>query len=243
MKPRLLVTRAEPGASETARRIEALGGEAALAPMLSIRNIPADADTAHAQAVLFTSANGVAAFAAASAARALPVLCVGEATAAAARAAGFARVESADGDAAALVDRARALFAPERGPLIHISGAAVAGDVVGALQAAGFAAERRTFYAADPARRLPDAVLARLRATPPTLDAVLLHSPRGAAIFAALLNAAAPDAAGALIACCLSENVARAAARAAAWAQIVVAAAPREEALLRAAFAQTAPDT
>ncbi|NWG52209.1 MAG: uroporphyrinogen-III synthase, partial [Hydrogenophilaceae bacterium] len=93
MKPRLLVTRAEPGASETARRIEALGGEAALAPMLSIRNIPADADTAHAQAVLFTSANGVAAFAAASAARALPVLCVGEATAAAARAAGFARVE------------------------------------------------------------------------------------------------------------------------------------------------------
>lgn len=240
---RLLITRSEPGAAETARRIRALGGEAVLAPMISVRNIPGNVDLAGAQALLFTSANGVAAFAAATPERARPVLCVGDATAAAARAAGFAHVESADGDAAALVARAQTLYAPDRGALIHISGAAVAGDVAGALQAAGFTAERRVFYAADPAQRLPDDAIARLRQSPPALDGVLFHSPRGAAIFAALLRAAAPGAAGALFACCLSENVARAAARALPWARVVVAPAPREEALLAEAFAQTAAQT
>ncbi|MBI1187864.1 MAG: uroporphyrinogen-III synthase [Alphaproteobacteria bacterium] len=241
MALRLLITRAEPGAADTARRIAAMDGEAILAPMLSIRTIAGDADVAGAQALLFTSANGVSAFAAATRERTTPALCVGDATAAAARQAGFARVESADGDAAALVARAQALFAPERGPLIHISGAAVAGDVIGALRAAGFAGERRVFYAADPSARLSDDVRARLAATPPMVDGVLFHSPRGAAIFSALMAATAPQAAPHLFAACLSENVARAAERAARWRHVVVAPAPREEALLEAAFAQTAP--
>ncbi len=69
---RVLVTRAEPGAAETATRLAALGHEAIRAPMLTIENIAADADLSRFVALLFTSANGVAAFSQASSTRALP---------------------------------------------------------------------------------------------------------------------------------------------------------------------------
>ena len=57
--------------------------------------------------LLFTSANGVRAFARLFADRNLPALCVGPATEAAARSAGFADARSADGDAQALAGLAR----------------------------------------------------------------------------------------------------------------------------------------
>ena len=66
--------------------------------------------------LVFTSANGVAAFAALTPDRALPVFTVGDATAEAARAAGFAAVRSAGGDigmlAALLRGRVEAVALP-----------------------------------------------------------------------------------------------------------------------------------
>ena len=79
----------------------------AVAPLLAIRPIPQPApDLTGVAALAFTSANGVAAFAALTPDRSRPVFTVGDATAQAARAAGFARVESAGGD----LDRLAALI-------------------------------------------------------------------------------------------------------------------------------------
>ena len=94
MSLRALVTRPEEDARAIAAELRAQGIETILAPMLSIvqRRDP-KIDLSGIQALLFTSANGVRAFAAASGARDLPVFAVGDATAGAARNAGFKNVE------------------------------------------------------------------------------------------------------------------------------------------------------
>ena len=76
----------------------------------------------------FTSANGVAAFAALTPDRTRPVFAVGDATAGAARAAGFDRVQSAGGD----LDRLAALLltqGPGIGPLLVPGAREPAGDL------------------------------------------------------------------------------------------------------------------
>jgi uroporphyrinogen-III synthase len=230
---RIAVTRAEPEASRTASRIDAQGGEAVLAPLLTIE--PAaqlDRDLTRVQALLFTSANGVRAFGSPS--RDVRVLTVGAATATAARELGYANVVSADGDSHALAALARAELKPTGGKVLHISGAHIAGDLAADLTAAGFAAERRVGYEARAAMALPDSLKRRLADEPPLLDLVLFHSARAAEIFLRL----ARPAASRLIAVCISETVAQT-ARATAWKRVVVAEKAREEALLSAAFAQT----
>src|SRR4051812_16935975 len=104
--------------------------------MLDIRNLDNVAiDLTNVQAVLFTSANGVRAFAAAERRRDIPAFAVGEATAAAARLAGFTTVDTAGGDVAALADLVRERLTPARGALLHAAGSAVAGDLSGVLGA------------------------------------------------------------------------------------------------------------
>jgi uroporphyrinogen-III synthase len=97
--------------------------------------------------LIFTSENGLAAFAALSARRGLPVWCVGGRTAAAARAAGFDRVRSAGpagGDAEALL---RLLLADApRGPLLHLRGAHARGDLAARLTAAGLPCDEAVIY-------------------------------------------------------------------------------------------------
>jgi len=218
---RVAITRAAPENARTAERVRARGAEAILAPLLTITPRAHDTSTAGAQALLFTSTNGVRAF---GGARELPVLTVGDATADAAREAGFTKVHSADGDVTALAALARSTLDPARGKLLHIAGDHVAGDLNATLGAAGFSVERRLAYASLAATALPAELMA-------PLDIVLFHSPRAAQTFVRL---GAPDAA-ALTAACFSETVAEA-ARAAAWKSIIVAPAPREEALLDAAL-------
>ncbi|MGH6929838.1 MAG: uroporphyrinogen-III synthase, partial [Dongiaceae bacterium] len=104
-----LVTRPEEDAAPLAAALAERGIEVTVEPLLTIRPV-ADApiDLQGAQALLFTSANGARSFAALAATRdlsgwrELPVFAVGDASAAAARDAGFSRVESAGGDVAAL---------------------------------------------------------------------------------------------------------------------------------------------
>ena len=73
-----------------------------IAPTTTALKLPFATD-----ALLFTSANGVRALAALTPRRDLPALCVGPATAAAARQAGFVNCFEAAGDARALADLAR----------------------------------------------------------------------------------------------------------------------------------------
>ena len=219
---RVAITRAQPEADRTAERVRARGAEAIVAPLLTIVPCGYDTNTTGAQAIIFTSTNGVRAFPDARGARERLILAVGDATANAAREAGFINVRSADGDANALVDLAKRELDPANGKLVHISGDHVGGDVSGKLRAAGFSVDWRLAYASIAAMILPDALLG-------PLDVVLFHSTRAAETFAAL---GAPNA-DKLTAGCLSESVAQAAART-SWKRIITAPYPREDDLLTA---------
>jgi uroporphyrinogen-III synthase len=226
---RIVVTRAEPGASATAERLTALGHTALLAPMLTIAPIAAPAALDGFQAVVFTSSNGARAFAAQTTRRDLPVFCVGDATAEAARAAGFSAIHSAGGDLVDLIALVAAKADRAMGPMVHAAGADLAGDLAGALRTQGFAVEVRSYYKAVQSTSLPDVLEAALNESPPDVDAVLFHSARAAAAF---VNQVKHHSALARIdAVCLSDAVADA-ARAALWRSVTVAGQPQEEALL-----------
>jgi uroporphyrinogen-III synthase len=236
--PRVVITRPAEEAARLVPLVEALGAEAVLAPMLEI--VPLEPPPALAlegvQAILATSANGVSALATALGPppreRALPLLCVGEASAAAARDAGFHAVRAAAGDVETLAALTVATCDPRGGRLLHVAGTVLAGDLKGALEAAGFAVERAVLYEARAACRLPPALGPVLDDTRPT--AVLFFSPRSAATFVTVLaEAGLAEVAARLVAVCLSEAVAAAAA-ALAWRRIAVAARPVEAALIEA---------
>lgn len=222
MMLRVAITRAQPEADQTAERVRARGAEAIVAPLITIVPCGYDTNTEGAQAIIFTSSNGVRAFPDARGARDRIVLTVGDVTAAAAREAGFNDVRSADGDVHSLAVLAKAQLDPAKGKLIHIAGDHVAGDLGGELRAAGFSVERRLAYASVAAAPLPEALNG-------PLDIVLFHSPRAAERFVAL---GAPNAAN-LIAGCMSAAIAEAAGKT-TWKRIITAPRPREDDLLAA---------
>ena len=219
-RPRVVwITRAQPGADATAERVRKLGLEAIVAPLLEVRPI-ADAtiDLAEVSALVFTSANAVAAFAKRSDVRALRVFTVGDATATAARAQRFASVLSAQGDVTAL---AKAL-APRRrelpGVILYPAAAEPSQDLAGALAAVGLNVRQTALY--ETVEVAPSEALAvRL----PEVEGVLLHSAKAARALATFLKQTpAPH----LAAFCLSPQVAR------PLAIRVAAPAPNETALL-----------
>ena len=219
---RVAITRAAPASLRTAEQVRARGAQPVLAPLLTIVPCGYDTNTEGAQALIFTSSNGVRAFPDVRGARDRIVLTVGDATAEAARAAGFTDVRSAYGEFGALSTLAKAELDPVKGKLIHIAGDHVAGDLGGALRAAGFVVERRLAYASVAATALPEAFNQ-------PLDIVLFHSARAAETFLAL---GAPNAPG-LIAGCLSGVVAGAAGKT-SWKRIITSPRPREDDLLAA---------
>ena len=99
MRP-VIVTRTQPGADETASRLEAMGGIAPIvAPALEIEYFDLEAGWAPepGENLIFTSANGVHAFEKAGWPRNALVVAVGPATTEAAKAAGFSTILNADG--------------------------------------------------------------------------------------------------------------------------------------------------
>lgn len=231
---RLLVTRPDEDAEPLAALLAGLGHEAVIAPLLTIR-ILADAALPDErwQAILITSANGVRALTARRAAAALagvPVLAVGEASASAARAAGFMQVEAAGGDVISLARLAMQRLSPGGGPLLHVAGSVVAGDLKGDLEWRGFSVARVALYDAVAASELPETAASALKAK--RIDGALFYSPRTARSFAALVRSAKVEAmlAG-VTAYCLSEAVADQLAGL-PFAAIRVAAAPDQQSLL-----------
>lgn len=236
---RLLVTRPADEAARTAARLEALGHTAILAPLAEPVVLPPPDLPEPPAALLLTSANAVRALAAwgrTAEWRALPVLTVGDRTAEAARAAGFRDVESAAGDAAALIALATHRLAGSSGVALWPSAAEPAADLVAPLGAAGVAVRRVAAYRMAQAESLPAMVADLWRAG--GIDGVLLYSPASAALFGTLL-AGAGLAFGPVPAYVLSQAVA-ASARGAGAKAVHVAAAANEAALL-ALLPRTAP--
>ena len=235
--PVVWITRALPGALATADRLAALGFTPVVEPLIETRPLAATApDLSPYAALAFTSATGVRAFAALYAGRALPVFAVGDATAAAARQAGFRQVRSAGGDLTAL-DALLAEAAPGR--VLAPGALRPSGELHGA--------ERLALYATRPAPGPWPLTWAAADAG--RLAAVLLHAPSAAHSLAALARPpAAPDQgqggpseapeawAAALSASrilALSPACAAPVAAALPAAAVSIAAAPNEAALLR----------
>lgn len=168
------MTRAQPGAGRTAERLAARGFEPLVVPMLEIRPLSQAApDLSGIAALAFTSPNGVDAFTRLAGRPELPVFAVGDATARAARAAGWTGVTSALG---AIEDLARLIADRAAGPVLAPGAREPAGDLPGLL-AGRVEVRRLAVYEA-----------LETRTTPPTdWDVVLVHSPRaGRAVAAAL---------------------------------------------------------
>ena len=156
----VLITRPEPGASETAARVAAMGLSPIVAPVLEIRPLPVHPPSGRIAAVLLASGNAVDPLPAAW--HGLPLLTVGAATARRARQAGFADVSSADGDATDLARLVRARFAPRDGTLLLAAGRGQSVALASGLRLAGFRVARRVVYAAVPVPALPEAARAAL---------------------------------------------------------------------------------
>jgi uroporphyrinogen-III synthase len=233
----VLITRPRAAATALAARLGALGHEAVIEPCLAIVEDPdARARLAPAlegcQALLFTSSNGVASFSSASGYRDLRVFAVGDGTAAAARQAGFAAVESAQGDVEALAALLASTLTPSDGPLAHVSGHAVAGDLAGRLGRLGFTVRSVPLYRAIEAEALGTAALAAFRAG--KIDAALFFSPRTAATFVRLARAAGIERHCARTAGVALSPAVVAELEGLGWRQILVAEEPTENAVLNA---------
>jgi uroporphyrinogen-III synthase len=230
---RVWVTRPEEDAAELAEALRAEGIEVLVEPLLRIVYVDGPPlDLAGVQALLATSANGIRAFTRRSEQRDVPVLAVGDATARAARAAGFTSVESASGDVGALADLARRRLHPARGPLLHVAATEVAGDLAATLAADGFGYRREVSYRARTADRLSDELAANLGRG--AVDAVLVFSPRTGVTLVRLLQAAGLSTAARRAICfCLSHAVAAAIAPV-AWREVVVAKQPTQAAMIAA---------
>ena len=182
----ILVTRAAPGADETLQRLAARGLSAVRAPMLSLIPRPDTPlpDNTTVSGYGFTSANGVRALSERPHNCALPAWCVGPATASAARAAGFARVEESRGNAKALAEFIIARSRPGNGPLLHIANADAVGDLKATLERSGYEVIFAPLYQMRPATALSEGVDMMLKQDAGGI--ILIHSAKGAAAFAGL---------------------------------------------------------
>jgi len=229
MKLRALVTRPRHEAATLAALLAERGIDAVIEPMIDIVNRTTSLpDCSGVRAILCTSANGVRALARASGERGVPVFAVGDATARAALAAGFDRVESAGGDVEDLARLMTTRLRPAEGRLLHVAGSEVAGDLAGRLGAAGFVVDRAVLYEARAATTLTPETAELIERG--EIDLALFFSPRSATIFARL---AAPIAAGLIAATAISISTAADAALGdLPFRERLIAAAPTQAALL-----------
>lgn len=228
---RVLVTRPEPGAARTAKKLVAMGFEPILLPLTETRPLPIAVDELVGQgaAVAVTSANAIrhAPKELLAGLAHLPCHAVGSKTARAARQAGFVSVYEGPGDAGGLAAGMTADFAGKR--VVYLCGRVRFPGFEQRLAAAGievFPVETYDTLTVDYGN---EAAVERLGGSP--VDAVLLYSARAAAAMLALGRrpALAHLFANATL-LCLSERVA-AALYSLGGDKIRVSQQPTEEAL------------
>jgi uroporphyrinogen-III synthase len=237
---RLLVTRPAADSAALAELLRAQGHETIIDPMLEVRPLDTAAPSLDGVVgLLFTSANGVRAFAAISDRRDLAVYAVGDRTAEAARLSGFGAIESADGDVEALARLIAERCRPADGALLHVSGTVRAGNLAETLSAQGFTVHHAALYEAVAATAIAEPARAAIQDG--ALDGALFFSPRTAAHFVELIaGAELGESARRLQAWCLSKPVAEALAPL-RLAGIHIAAEPTQASLLKA-IGRATPD-
>ena len=226
---RILVTRPREEGEAIARRLAAMGHQTLLAPLLSVKFLDgAPLDLAGIQAVLVTSANGVRALVRRTPNRHAAIFAVGPQSAAAAREAGFLRVQSAAGDAATLAQAVARWADPRAGVLLHAAGEEASGALCERLTAHGFQTRRENLYRMEKATRLPEQAVQAIRQG--EVEAALFFSPKSAALFAECV-AKEDLTTDRLIAISISANTAQA-LKGLSFAEVRIASRPDQDALL-----------
>lgn len=176
------ITRTQPGAAQSAAALTKAGYDVIIAPLLTVAAVSTpNACPVNDSVLAFTSSNGVRAFKALSDRRNWPVYAIGDATARAAKAAGFETVHNAGGDVrdlSAMIIEARPDY------VTHLSGVHAAGDLIGDLASRDIPGVRTIIYGTQAAADLPSSVLNYLEAGQSL--AVTLWSPKATHIFMSL---------------------------------------------------------
>jgi len=201
MPPTVLITRPDPAAQQLARTLRDRWQPApriVISPVMAVRFIDQDLALDGARALIFTSRNGVAAFARMSDRRDLPCHVVGEATRAEAERLGLSAVcAGRDADALCATLAASGIS----GPVWHLHGEHVAGDVAGRLCKAGLDLREAVIYRQEAQELSPEAMACLAGAT---LVLLPLFSPRSARLFFGM----APRGAAPLLCAVMSDTVA-----------------------------------
>jgi uroporphyrinogen-III synthase len=222
-----LITRPEPGATQTAVRLAAIGLIPVVAPVLSIiaKDVRAPG---HVAATVLTSQNAVPACPPSLHDR--PVFAVGSATAARATEAGFSCVFNADGDATLLANLVADTLSPAEGTLFLPTGQGQGVDLATSLRQRGFLVVRRVAYKAAGVPVLPEAAATRLRQR--QLAAAMFFSGETSRHFVHLLRAAElTETVREVAAVSISERAAMP-LRFLPWRCISVAAKPNQDSML-----------
>lgn len=224
----VLLTREADRCAETARRLSAAGHEAVVLPLMRHRDLGNAIPEGPFDAVALTSAAAIHVLAArregVTELAALPAYCVGGATAAAARAAGFLQIRSADGDAGDLAALIAGANSVRR--LLYLAPRQRAFDLPAALR--GIAVTIVEIYEAEFVEPGADALAEALAKA----DAVFLYSPRSAAHFAeTALRAGTGEALRGLTFVAISEKTAHT-ARERLGVPVLVASEPEERAMI-----------
>lgn len=214
----VLVTRPQPEANGTARRLREKGHDVLVSPLLDIEPLPFAPPGRAFDAHLVTSPRAVAAL---ERLPPRPAFCVGEATGA--RVSDMGRTVTVAPDARRLAGRIREA---RPGSVLHAAGAERAFDMEGALAPHGITVETLVVYRANPLPLTGEAARALREGS---VEAVLLTSPRIARLFAEAWTAL--DTHGAPRCLALSPAVAEA-LHAAPKLMAEVAVEPNETALL-----------
>ncbi|WP_246373996.1 uroporphyrinogen-III synthase [Gluconacetobacter tumulicola] len=228
-RPAVLVTRPEPGLSETMAAVTALGWRAVALPALRAEPIlRAPLPVRGVQAILVTSGQAVTALAGRVPVN-MPVLAVGVATARRARAAGFAHVTPADGTADALADLVRAEWRPAGGALLLATAPGYGRDLAEALRRSGFRVLRRCVYRIRPG--MPPADILRGMIGREAVAAALFFSAETARQFLRHLPRDVRERLRGARAIAISDKTAEILATT-GWREIVLAATPDQAAML-----------
>ena len=182
------------------------------------------------QALLFTSRNGLRAFVKASKRRDIPVYAVGSATAQFAESNSFTSVFSADGNVQSLVSIVKNNINTLSGPLLHIAGTSIAGNLSEDLRSFGYDVSKKIMYDSEAAKCFSTRTSELIRDG--YVEDVVLLSPRTARTFAKLVNEAGLSECNVkLRIVCISQAVADA-IRGQNWRDVVITRAPTLDAIL-----------
>ena len=231
MAPRILITRAEDDALETAQNVQALGYETLIDSILRI--YPEDwqePDWNSVSAIIVTSHNALRGFEGHTVPRDKLFFLVGARTARELRKRGYIHVTATVEKSDDLAYPIRMQCNPADGMLLHLTSEHAHTDFYASLQQEGFRIETRRVYHAEEAKDLGLATLDALKQG--SINAALFYSARTLTIFEGLIKRhnVAPMLKN-LNAVCLSQAVAAACDKT-LWKSVVTADAPTQDRLM-----------